>query len=147
MNTFTEALLHRDGSWGLAILGTVALLAALLYPRKKSQSKFPLPPGPKGYPIIGNIPQVPAERSDIQFAKWSKEHSESFLVSDTLPHSSWHGMRPMNSDTATQDSDIIYLNMLGQSVIVLNSVRSAVDLIDKRGAIYSDRPPFVLLEA
>lgn len=42
---------------------------------------------------------------------------------------------------------MIYVNLLGQPIIVLNSVESAVDLLDKRGAIYSDRPPFVLLEA
>lgn len=52
----------------------------------------------------------------------------------------------MSSDTDI-DSDIIYLNILGQPIIILNSVKSAVDLIDKRGAIYSDRPSFVLLEA
>lgn len=88
MNSFTEALLNYDGNWrwgtlGLTLLGAVALFAALLYPRK-SQSKYPLPPGPKGYPLIGNIPQVPVERSDIQFAKWSKEYSESFQMKPIL---------------------------------------------------------------
>ncbi len=52
----------------------------------------------------------------------------------------------MISDTSAE-SDIIYLNLLGQPVIVLNSVKAAVDLLDKRGTVYSDRPPFILLEA
>lgn len=51
-----------------------------------------------------------------------------------------------HSDSDTE-SDIIYLSLLGQPVIILNSVQSAIDLLDKKGAIYSDRPPFVLLEA
>ena len=36
--------------------------------------------------------------------------------------------------------DIIYLNLLGQSVIVLNTAQATSDLLDKRSAIYSDRP-------
>lgn len=114
------------------------LLAAGLYPQR-SKSKYPLPPGPKGSPIFGNLRQVPAERSDLQFAKWAKEYSEFVL---DLALAAMH----ISSDADTE-SDIIYVNLLGQPVIVLNSVKSAVDLLDKKGAIYSDRPPFVLLEA
>lgn len=44
------------------------------------------------------------------------------------------------------DSDILYFNVLGQPVIVLNSVRVAADLLHKRGANYCDRPRFVLFE-
>jgi hypothetical protein len=36
--------------------------------------------------------------------------------------------------------DIIYVNVLGQEMIVLNSSKAAVDLFDKRSANYSDRP-------
>ncbi|KAJ7654696.1 cytochrome P450 [Mycena polygramma] len=38
------------------------------------------------------------------------------------------------------DSDIIHLNVAGTSIIVLNSVEVANDLLDKRSSIYSDRP-------
>jgi hypothetical protein len=44
------------------------------------------------------------------------------------------------------NSDILSFSVLGQRVIVLNSVEAAVDLLDKRGAKYSDRPRFVLFE-
>jgi hypothetical protein len=92
-------------------------------------------------PTIGNLRQVPAERSDLQFAKWAKEYSEFVQVSD-LALAAKHVI-----SNAYSESDIIYVNLLGQPVIVLNSVKSAVDLLDKKGAIYSDRPRFVLLEA
>jgi hypothetical protein len=44
------------------------------------------------------------------------------------------------------DSDVLYFNILGRSVIVLNSVQACHDLLDKRGQLYSDRPRFVLFE-
>ena len=40
----------------------------------------------------------------------------------------------------------MYLEMLGQPVIVLNSVEAAEDLLDKRSANYSDRPYFPVFE-
>lgn len=140
MNSIFGVLLNLNGSWGFVLLGVgvVILLTAGLY-SQGSKSKYPLPPGPKGSPIIGNLRQVPAERSDLQFAKWAKEYSE-LILDVTL------AARHIRSD-ADPESDIIYVNLLGQPVIVLNSMKSATDLLDKKGAIYSDRPPFVLLEA
>jgi len=44
------------------------------------------------------------------------------------------------------DSDILYFNVLGRPIIVLNSVEAAHELLDKRGANYADRPRFVLFE-
>ena len=38
---------------------------------------------------------------------------------------------------------IVHTSALGQHFIIINSVRIAVDLLDKRGAIYSDRPPLL----
>jgi hypothetical protein len=36
--------------------------------------------------------------------------------------------------------DVVYINVLGQEMIILNSSKAAVDLLDKRSANYSDRP-------
>lgn len=44
------------------------------------------------------------------------------------------------------ESDVLYFNTLRQPIVVLNSVEACVDLLDKRGGNYSDRPRFVLLE-
>lgn len=41
---------------------------------------------------------------------------------------------------ALEDSDVIYLNLLGQDIIVLNSLAACKELFDKRSAIYSSRP-------
>ncbi|KAI0321144.1 cytochrome P450 [Amylostereum chailletii] len=43
------------------------------------------------------------------------------------------------------DSDIVYIETLGQSIVILNSVKAASDLLDKRSSIYSDRPTITAL--
>ncbi|KAH8821438.1 cytochrome P450 [Xylogone sp. PMI_703] len=116
------ALLGPNDSWAFALLGWVVIALLVVVAKlcgQGAKSKYPLPPGPKGSPILGNVRQVPAERPDLQFAKWAKEYN----------------------------SDVIYLNFMGQPVIVLNSLQAATDLLDKKGAIYSDRSPFAMLEA
>ncbi|KAK7457634.1 cytochrome P450 1A2 [Colletotrichum acutatum] len=79
---------------------------------------LPLPPGPPGEPILGHLRIIPTDNPEHAYAAWSKEYR----------------------------SDVLSFNVLGQPIIVLNSVRAAVDLLDKRGANYGDRPRFVLFE-
>ena len=40
--------------------------------------------------------------------------------------------------------DLIYLNAVGQPIVVINSHKVAVDLLDRRAATYSDRPSNVV---
>jgi hypothetical protein len=40
--------------------------------------------------------------------------------------------------------DLIYLNAAGQHVVVINSPKVGVALLDRRAAIYSDRPPNIV---
>jgi hypothetical protein len=40
------------------------------------------------------------------------------------------------------DSDVLHVNFIGQHVVILNSAQAAIDLLDKRSNIYSDRPDF-----
>ncbi|PVH80134.1 cytochrome P450 [Cadophora sp. DSE1049] len=89
--------------------------SSILFPKK---TPHPLPPGPKGEPILGHLRVVPSDKPENAYAKWSKEYN----------------------------SDVLYFNILGQPVVVLNSVQAAVDLLDKRGSNYCDRPRFVLFE-
>ncbi|TCD67111.1 hypothetical protein EIP91_000574 [Steccherinum ochraceum] len=42
-------------------------------------------------------------------------------------------------------SDIIQLDALGTSIVVINSVEIAMELLDKRSSLYSDRPSTVML--
>jgi hypothetical protein len=38
----------------------------------------------------------------------------------------------------------VYLNILGQPFLVLNSAKAAADLLERRAAIYSDRPRSII---
>lgn len=51
-----------------------------------------------------------------------------------------------NTKYVKLESDVLYFNILGRPVVVLNSLKAAVELLDKRGSNYQDRPRFVLFE-
>jgi hypothetical protein len=40
----------------------------------------------------------------------------------------------------------MYLNALGQPIIVIHSLKAAFELIDRRANIYSDRPRFIVAQ-
>ena len=46
----------------------------------------------------------------------------------------------------TNLGDIVYVDFPGQPTIVLNSIKAAFDLLDKRSDIYSDRPVSLTLK-
>ncbi|KAJ7247322.1 cytochrome P450 [Mycena rebaudengoi] len=86
-----------------------AVLLAICY--RSSKSKLPLPPGPLKLPLVGNLFDMPPEFEWKTYMRWSKQYN----------------------------SDIIHLDVAGSSIIVLNSVEAANDLLLKRSAIYSGR--------
>ena len=45
---------------------------------------------------------------------------------------------------ADSSGEVLYLNALGQSILVLNSYEAARELLDKRSANYSDRPRSIM---
>ena len=76
----------------------------------------PYPPGPAPRPIVGNLFDMPRDYWWLTFAKWSKQYG-----------------------------DIVHLNILGQHIVILNSVKATRDLLDRRSAIYSDRPTLTMI--
>ena len=55
-------------------------LIALQWLKKRSKSGLPLPPGPKGYPIIGNMLDVPSIMPWKTFQQWSKTYGSNSLI-------------------------------------------------------------------
>ena len=108
------------------------LVASVVYNRLKRQRwsrSFPLPPGPKGFPIIGNVLDIPQglplwEATLVLGRRYSQS---------TPPWPSWL------VSLIRVDTDILYLNLLGKDMIILNSTKTISDLLDKRSKIYSDK--------
>ncbi|KAI0768442.1 cytochrome P450 [Irpex lacteus] len=87
-------------------------LAARLVTRKRSN--LPLPPGPPADPLLGHLRIIPDPETRAEtFHEWSKQYG-----------------------------DVLSLKLPGKTLIILNSEKAALDLLERRGAIYSDRPRF-----
>ncbi|SJL09788.1 related to cytochrome P450 CYP2 subfamily [Armillaria ostoyae] len=93
-------------------------LGALLFHRLLSsirRRRLPLPPGPKGLPLIGNLWDVPAEYPWLAYAQWAATYG-----------------------------DVFYLDTPGNPTVVINSAQAAADIFEKRSGNYSDRPDFTM---
>ncbi|KAF9061660.1 cytochrome P450 [Rhodocollybia butyracea] len=104
-------------SLAAAFLASVwAMVSSRLFNR--TRLRYPLPPGPKRLPIIGNLRDV--NRIDkplwLAYADWSKIYG-----------------------------DIFYLEILGEPMVILNSAKAIDDIFEKRSANYSDRPPMYMV--
>lgn len=93
---------------GLVVLYVLRNL--LLNPK---ESSTPLPPGPKGLPVVGNISDLPPPGIP-EYQHWFK-------------HRVRYG--PLSSVT-----------VLGQTMIIIHDKNLALELMEKRANIHSGRP-------
>uniref|UniRef100_A0A8H7Y6Y8 O-methylsterigmatocystin oxidoreductase n=1 Tax=Psilocybe cubensis TaxID=181762 RepID=A0A8H7Y6Y8_PSICU len=87
---------------------------AIIYSLRMLVAKIRKPaylPGPKRLPIIGNLLDMPESEGWVTYKRWKE-----------------------------QFGDAIYLEIFGSPIVVLNSYKACIDLLDKRADIYSDRP-------
>ena len=56
------------------------------------------------------------------------------------PHTIRSLTRMLTHWTLYTPGHVIYINLLGQDTIIINSSKAATDLLDKRSATYSNRP-------
>jgi cytochrome P450 len=96
------------------LLGAVFVVGLIRFFLRRRPS-YPLPPGPKPAPLIGNLLQLPQSLPWLHVYHWSKKYG------------------PM-----------MHLNMAGQPLIILSTQQAAHDLLSRRSAHYSDRPRMVM---
>ncbi|KAG5733206.1 O-methylsterigmatocystin oxidoreductase, partial [Termitomyces sp. T112] len=94
-------------------IGVLLFLIALYLSlrQRRNGERLSLPPGPKKLPIIGNLLDIPKGFEWVTYHKWCQEFG----------------------------SDIIHLNVVGTSIIVLDNEKISIDLLERRSSIYSSR--------
>ncbi|KAI1818858.1 cytochrome P450 [Poronia punctata] len=101
----------------LFIFGAVALLLYVLKWQEKGRGQTGVPPapkrlpGPKSYPFIGRVHDVPHNSSWLKFYEWSKQYGPIYQT-----------------------------EMFGKVHVWISSERIANDLLSRRAGMYSDRP-------
>lgn len=94
----------------LVALGAVYLIIQLSRGKK---NELPLPPGPKGLPLVGNLADLP-KPGDLEYEHW-------------LKHKDLYG--PLSSIT-----------VLGNTFVIINDAKLAQKLLGERSELHSARP-------
>ncbi|CAE6467571.1 unnamed protein product [Rhizoctonia solani] len=92
-------------------VGLTSLALVLLW-RLIRRPKIRRPPSPTSLPFVGNLFSIPPDHEHVAFVKLGEQLK----------------------------SDIVFLEIFGHQVLVLNSAKAALELLEKRSALYSDRP-------
>ena len=113
----TRPHLHPSNMISLLGFSALVLATSIWLVRRRRRLQFKLPPGPKGWPLIGNLLDMPSDYHWFTFSKWGKKYGP-----------------------------ITYLNVAGSPILIVNSHRVGLDLLEKRGQMYSGRPRSVMGE-
>lgn len=118
----------------LLIAGLLALTVLFIWLQFRRTSQYPVPPGPKPLPLVGNIFDLTAKELWRRVTDWAQQYGACI---PSLKH-----RRPLLN--ATILGDIVYIHVFGQGLVFINSPEIALELLERRGAIYSDKPPLVM---
>lgn len=115
----------------VAIAGGISI--AIAYRSWQSNKRRgPLPPGPRGLPLLGNMADLPDSQPWVALAKLGEIYGASFATDlslvDCVDHSHFFA------------GGIVYLSIVGTDIVVLNNAEYAHNMLVKKSRIYSDRP-------
>ncbi|KAG1833631.1 cytochrome P450 [Suillus subalutaceus] len=90
----------------------LACVGVYLLKQVFKKNPAPYPPGPPGLPLFGNaLSDMPHIKPWLTFTEWGKKYG-----------------------------DISHVQILGRHIVVLNSAKTAMELLDNKSYMYSDRP-------
>ncbi|KAG9814128.1 cytochrome P450, partial [Aureobasidium melanogenum] len=106
----------------VAIIVVIAVVSFINYINNSKKDQLPAGvqrlPGPKGFPIIGSVPDVPDKNSFLKFHEWGQQYGPIYQT-----------------------------NLAGQNHVWITRDRVAQDLLGKRAANNSERPFIPSLQA
>ncbi|KAF7362318.1 O-methylsterigmatocystin oxidoreductase [Mycena venus] len=100
------------------VLPLVLLAVAGMWKGWIAKSRPPFPPGPKPRFMMGNFLDIPTTMPWITYTEWGKRYGA-----------------------------VVHAQVFRNHILIVNSVKAATDLFERRARIYSDRPtmPMILL--
>ncbi|KAG2114150.1 cytochrome P450 [Suillus discolor] len=106
-----------DGRIGILAVLPLSFVGIIALKRFIKNRQNKLPPGPVPLPLLGNVLSVNTKEPWLTYTEWSAAYG-----------------------------DLVFVRLLGQEVISINSQHLAEALLDKRSRIYSDRPYLATVE-
>ncbi|KAI0075610.1 cytochrome P450 [Panus rudis PR-1116 ss-1] len=97
------------------LVGLFIVAGLYLWSKHRKTKSMVYPPGPKPLPVLGNVMDLTARELWLRATEWARKYG-----------------------------DIVFLHVMGQGLLFLNTSEVAMDLLDKKGSIYSDKPSLVM---
>lgn len=116
----------------VACAGAV-VLAVTWRIRSRKPYNLPYPPGPKPRIFTDNLFDVPLVKPWFTYTDWGKIYGDSSSVVNCII-------------LIVNLGPIIHLRCFGEHNIILNNMSTAVELLDKRSGIYSDRSATTMID-
>ncbi|KAJ8088566.1 hypothetical protein PM082_022639 [Marasmius tenuissimus] len=104
----------------LFLLGLCATLFLRHYLRNARRRGLPLPPGPPGHLLWGNLHDLKQREGEHRWVTYRK--------------------------LALKYGDIVYAEVFGDKTVLLNSHKVTTELLEKRSRNYSDRPHMIMAD-
>lgn len=104
--------------FGISLIysGAIVLLCYIIFNRIQQRTSGPLPPGPKGLPLLGNILDLPPSET-LEWVHWQK-HKEQY-------------------------GPITSVSVLGQLFVVLHDKQAVLDMLETRALKSASRPKLI----
>ncbi|KAF8518587.1 cytochrome P450 [Gautieria morchelliformis] len=95
------------------VVAVCLILALRFLLRRPIPRGLRLPPGPPRKFLLGNVLDMPTQQEWVTYSQWAKQYG-----------------------------DLVYLNVLGQPIVIVSSPDIAYELFEKRSSVYSNRYNF-----